>query len=196
MKSYGSSFTATNASWTKTKTCTTTDGKTVAITKGRYSGAASGDPDLAGPIRLAAHSVINTTDGVGFVDGRLRLDTTDGVGFVDGRLRLDVPGRDTVANFTAVYDHGALAGFARGPRADPACEAARQHLRWPQLRWGFADGKLGNSAGGSAVEVGPGACLPKPGVEKSAARGTVSALSQGSIAVRRGRRNQPPLLRV
>jgi hypothetical protein len=123
MKSYGSSFTATNASWTKTKTCTTTDGKTVAITKGRYSGAASGDPDLAGPIRLAAHSVINTTDGVGFVDGRLRI---------------DVPGRDTVANFTAVYDHGALAGFARG------------HARTPHARL-LANISDGFSSGGASL---------------------------------------------
>src|SRR4029450_3774322 len=92
-------FTATNASWTKTKTCTTTDGKTIAVTNGRYSGTASGAPALAGPIRLAARSVINTTDGVGFVDGRFRI---------------DVPGRDTVANFTAVYEHGALAGVGTG----------------------------------------------------------------------------------
>ena len=168
VKAVAGTFTATNASWTKTKTCTTTDGKTVVVSNGRYRGTASGDPDLAGPIRLAAHSVINTTDGVGFVDGRLRI---------------DVPGRDTVANFTAVYDHGALAGLARGHVRTPHARLLANISAGFSSGGGFTDGKIGNSAGGSAVEVGPGTCLPKPGVEKSAARGTVSALSQGSITV-------------
>lgn len=168
VKAVAGTFTATNASWTKTRSCTTTDGKTVAVTNGRYSGTASGDPDLAGPIRLAAHSVINTTDGVGFVDGRLRI---------------DVPGRDTVANFTAVYDHGALAGFAKGHARTPHARLLANISAGFSSGGGFSAGKIGNSAGGSAVEVGPGTCLPKPGVETSAARGTVSALSQGSITV-------------
>jgi hypothetical protein len=168
VKAVAGTFTATNASWTKTRTCTTTDGKTVAVTNGRYSGTASGDPDLAGPIRFAARSVINTTDGVGFVDGRLRI---------------DVPGRDTVANFTAVYDHGALAGFARGHARTPHARLLANISAGFTSSGGFTDGKIGNSAGGSAVEVGPGTCLPKPGVETSAAKGTISALSQVSITV-------------
>ena len=161
-------FTATNASWTKTKTCTTTDGKTIAVTNGRYSGTAAGDPDLAGPIRLAARSVINTTDGVGFVDGRFRI---------------DVPGRDTVANFTAVFDHGALAGFAKGQARTPHARLLANLSAGFSSSGGFTDGKIGDAAGGSAVEVGPGTCEPKPAIEKSSARGTVSALSQTSITV-------------
>jgi hypothetical protein len=168
VKAVAGTFTATNASFTKTKTCTTTDGKTIAVTNGRYSGTASGDPDLAGPIRLAARSVINTTDGVGFVDGRLRI---------------DVPGRDTVANFTAVYDHGALAGFARGHARTRYATLLANISAGFSSSGGFTDGKIGKSSGGSAVEVGPGRCLPKPAVEKSAAKGTISALTQVSITV-------------
>jgi hypothetical protein len=159
MKSYGSSFTATNASWTKTKTCTTTDGKTVAITKGRYSGAASGDPDLAGPIRLAAHSVINTTDGVGFVDGRLRI---------------DVPGRDTVANFTAVYDHGALAGFARG------------HARTPHARL-LANISDGFSSGGASLT---GSSATPRAAPRSRSGPVPVCRSRGSRRARQGERSQ------
>jgi hypothetical protein len=168
VKKVAGTFTATNVSWTKTRTCTTTDGKTIALTNGRYNGTALGDPDLAGPIRLAAHSVINTTDGVGFVDGRFRI---------------DVPGRDTVANFTAVYDHGALAGLAKGQARTPSARLLANISASFSSTGGFSAGKIGDSAGGSAVEVGPGTCLPKPAVEKSSAKGTISALSQSSITV-------------
>jgi hypothetical protein len=160
-------FNASAAS-TKTRTCTTTDGKTLAVTNGRYTGAALGDPDLAGPIRIAAHSVINTTDGVGFVEGRFRI---------------DVPGRDTVANFTAVYDHGAIAGFARGQARTPHARLLANISAGFSAGGGFINAKIGNTGGGSAVEVGPGRCQPRPGTETSSARGTISQLTQGLITV-------------
>jgi hypothetical protein len=168
VKKVAGTFTATTVSWTKTKTCTTTDGKSISITDGRYTGTALGDPDLAGPIRLAAHSVINTTDGVGFVDGRFRI---------------DVAGRDTASNFTAVYDHGALAGFAKGQARTPYARLLANISAGFSATGGFTDGKIGNSSGGSAVEVGPGSCQPKSPVEKSSARGTISALNANSITV-------------
>src|ERR1700712_2168654 len=72
-KSVAATFTATGST-TSTRTCTTTDGKTIVITDGKYTGAAAGDPDLTGTITLRARSVINTTDNVGTVDGRLAID--------------------------------------------------------------------------------------------------------------------------
>jgi hypothetical protein len=168
VKKVGGTFTATTASWTKTKTCTTTDGKTISITDGRYTGTALGDPDLAGPIRLAARSVINTTDGVGFVDGRFRI---------------DVAGRNTAANFTAVYDHGVLAGFAKGQARTPYARLLANISAGFTATGGFTDGKIGNSTGGSAVEVGPGSCQPKAPAEKSSAIGTISLLNASSITV-------------
>src|SRR3954454_22907918 len=76
-KAVAGTFSATSAS-VSTRTCTTADGKTIAITHGRYTGAATGDPDLTGPITFATRSVINTTDGVGVVDGALRIDVASG----------------------------------------------------------------------------------------------------------------------
>ena len=76
-KSVAGTFAAASAN-VSTRTCTTTDGKALAITEARYSGQASGDPDLTGPIVLKARSVINTTDGVGVVDGSLRIDVASG----------------------------------------------------------------------------------------------------------------------
>ena len=71
-KAVAGTFSAATSA-TSTKTCTTTDGKTIAVTNARYTGIAAGDPDLAGAIRVDARSVINTTDGVGIVEGRLRI---------------------------------------------------------------------------------------------------------------------------
>src|SRR2546423_15217573 len=76
-KAVSGTFTATAAS-TSTRTCTTTDGKTIVVTDGKYTGAAAGDPDLTGAITLRARSTINTTDGVGVVDGRLKIDVASG----------------------------------------------------------------------------------------------------------------------
>ena len=45
-KSVTGTFSATQASVT-TRTCTTSDGKSLSITLGKYTGVSSGDPDLA-----------------------------------------------------------------------------------------------------------------------------------------------------
>ncbi len=167
-KSVAGTFTATTASAT-TRTCKAADGKTIAVTNAKYSGTAAGDADLAGPIRIAARSVINTTDDIGAVDGKLRIDV--------------VSGGDTVAHFSAVYDHGKLAGIAIGHVQEPHAKLLA-NLSAGFGSGGFTGGKIGNSAGGSAVELGPGRCEPSQAqAEKSEATGTVSALSQTSITV-------------
>ena len=90
VRSVAGTFTATAASNSQTRACTTADGKTIATTNATYTGTASGDPDLSGPITLRVRSTINTTDGLGVVDGSLRI---------------AVSGGNTVARFDAVYDH-------------------------------------------------------------------------------------------
>jgi hypothetical protein len=167
-KSVAGTFSATSAN-VSTRTCTTTDGKSLAITDARYTGAASGDPDLTGPIVLRARSIINTTDGVGVVDGALRIDVASG--------------RDTTANYAAVYDHGNIAGLAVGRAHDPSARLVA-NLSAGFTAAGFTGGKLGGgTSGGSAVEVGPGKCSPAAKPEKSEARGTITALSADSITV-------------
>ena len=76
-KAVAGMFTAATSN-VSTRTCTTSDGKAIVVTNGKYTGAAAGDPDLTGPITLRAHSVVNTTDSVGVVDGWLKIDVAAG----------------------------------------------------------------------------------------------------------------------
>jgi hypothetical protein len=165
-------FTATTAANVDTRTCTTTDGKTIADSKGTYTGTASGSADLSGPITLNVHSTINTTDGFGIVSGKLKIDVASG--------------HDTVAAFDTVYDHGNVAGLAEGrAQASPAVALVGNLSAGYSAAGGFTGGKIGSGAsGGSAIELGPGTCAPaKPAVERSDARGTVSDVSSTSITV-------------
>jgi hypothetical protein len=169
-KAVAGTFTAT-ASSVSSRTCTTTDNKTIVVTDGKYAGAATGDADLTGPITLRARSVVNTTDGVGTVSGSLRI----GV----------VNGKDTQAAYTAVYDHGNVAGLAAGKAHDPQAKLVANLSAGFAAATGFTSGKLGGgTAGGSAVEVGAGSCKPaQQNTEKSQAHGAISALSASSITV-------------
>jgi hypothetical protein len=169
-KAVASTFTAT-ASSTSTRTCTTAEGKVLTITSGRYTGMASGDPDLTGPITLSARSTVNTTDGVGVVEGQLKIDVA--------------AGRDTSAGYAAVYDHGNIAGLAVGRAHDPHARLIGNLSAGFSAASGFTSGKIGGgTAGGGAVELGPGSCnASKTPAEKSEAKGSISALSTGSITV-------------
>ncbi|HUK96395.1 MAG TPA: hypothetical protein VLV46_01980 [Gaiellaceae bacterium] len=170
-KAVAATFQATGSS-VSTKTCTTTDGKSITITNGRYTGTASGDPDLTGAITLSARSVINTTDNVGVVDGQLRIDVSGG--------------HDTFAAYSAVYASGNVAGLASGLARNSGSRLVANLSAGFNPSSGFTGGKLGGgTSGGNAVEIGGAKCAstssPKP--EKSDARGTISALSANSITV-------------
>ncbi len=169
-KAVAATFAATGSS-VSTRTCTTADAKTITITNGKYTGTATGDPDLTGALTITARSVINTTDGVGVVDGRFRIDVSGG--------------RDTVANYSAVYSGGAIAGLASGAAHDPGARLLANLSAGFDAASGFTGGKLGNgTAGGAAVELSGAKCASsKSKPEKSEARGTVSALSVSSITV-------------
>ena len=123
------------------------------------------------PSQLRAHSVLNTTDGVGVVSGALRIDQS--------------AGRDTEAVYSAVYDHGALAGLAAGRGHGPAARLLANLSATFSATSGFTGGKLGGgTAGGAAVELGGSSCRPShPTSEKSEAHGTITDLSTGSITV-------------
>jgi hypothetical protein len=168
-KSVAATFSATAGS-TTTRTCTTAEGKVLTVTSGKYTGQATGDPDLTGAITISARSTINTTDGVGVVDGSFRIDVASG--------------RDTMAAFSTVYDHGNIAGLAAGRARDPHLKLLG-NISAAFGSSGFASGKLGGgTAGGGAVEIGPGSCkASQPKAEKSEARGTITALSATSITV-------------
>jgi hypothetical protein len=171
VRSVAGTFTATTVSDSQMRSCTTADGKTIVATRATYTGTASGDPDLSGPITLVVRSTI---------------DTTDGFGVLDGRLRIAASGGDTVAGLNAVYDHGAIAGFIFGrAKAPRVVLLGNLSVAGFTATGGFTGGKIGGgTAGGSAVELGPGRCAPeKPSQETSDAHGSVSALSSTSITV-------------
>jgi hypothetical protein len=170
-RAVAATFTAA-ASSMSTRSCTTADGKTIVVTDARYTGSATGDPDLTGAITLRARSTVNTTDAVGVVDGRLKIDVASGA--------------DTAANFTTVLDHGTVAGLAAGRAHDPRAKLIANLSASFDPATGFTNGKIGGgTAAGSAVEIGPpNACKPaKVRAEKSQARGAISALSAASITV-------------
>jgi hypothetical protein len=139
-------FLATTASHVDSKTCTTADGKTLVTSHGRYTGLSSGDADFTGPVTLDVHSVVNTTDDVGVVHGKLKVDVASG--------------KDTDAQFDAVYYQGKLVGLAHGHAHDPGVEVLANLSAGFSTTGGFTGGKLGGADGGSAVELGPGKCEP------------------------------------
>ena len=99
-------FTATTASAdSKTRTCTVPGGDSFSFSRGTFTGTATGDPDLTGPIRLDVSSTIDTTKNIGLVEGKLRIDVASGA--------------DTKAHFSAVYSGGNIAGLAVGDGAEP-----------------------------------------------------------------------------
>lgn len=131
----------------KTRTCTTSDGKTLVTTHARYSGTATGSENLTGALTIDARSVVNTTDDLGVVEGKLRIDVASGA--------------DTRARFTAVYAAGKLVGLAIGHVQGPHAKLYANLSSGFNAETGFAGGKLGASDGGSAVAVGPGKCAPQ-----------------------------------
>ncbi|HEY9457670.1 MAG TPA: hypothetical protein VJ247_06440 [Gaiella sp.] len=131
----------------KARTCTTTDGTTLVTTNARYTGTAAGDGALAGGITIDARSTIDTTDNLGVVEGKLRIDVTSGA--------------DTTARFTAVYAAGKLVGLATGHVQGPHAKLFANLSSGFAAETGFSGGKLGGADGGSAVALGPGKCAPK-----------------------------------
>jgi hypothetical protein len=163
-------FNATTASKVTTRTCTTTDNKTVVTTDGTYTGTATGDPDLTGNATVRARSTVNTTDNVGIVTGRVKIDVASG--------------RDTEADFTATWASSAFAGLAVGHAHDPAAKLIANISGGFTAAGGFTNAKIGGTSGGGAVELMPAGCASTKTVrEHSEARGTVSAVGNGSITV-------------
>jgi hypothetical protein len=159
------SFTATAVRGSQTRSCTTSAGKTIASTKATYTGTASGSPDLTGAATIAARSTIDTTDGLGVVNGTLKIGKTE-------------------AQFSAVYDHGAIAGTASGHAATPHVQLLANVSGTFSTTAGFTGGKIGGTSGGSAVELGPGGCGKETTPQKTVkAEGAITAVTAASITV-------------
>ena len=163
-------FTAATVGNSQTHSCTTADGKAITSTYATYTGAATGAADLTGVVTLQVRSTINTTDGVGVVNGKLKIAATGG---------------DSVAHFEAVYDHGNIAGAVEGHAAAPHVSLLGNLSAGFSATGGLTAGKIGGgTAGGSAVELSPARCASSKTVnDRSEAHGAVSAVSSASITV-------------
>lgn len=169
------SITAVSASFSSstsnatTRTCTTTDNKTLTITDAKYTGNANGSADLTGPITLHVRSVVNTTDKIGTVQGTFRIDVAQG--------------RDTTGAFSGVYDNGSFAGLANGRARTPGAKLLANVSA--TFSGSSLAGQIGHTSGGSAVEISTGSCRPqpKPHPDRSEARGAITTLTTTSITV-------------
>jgi hypothetical protein len=145
-----------------TNSCTTSDGKSITVTRGTYTGTASGDADLTGAITLRVQSVVNTTDNIGTVNGQFKIAASSG---------------NTNGMFSSVYDGGSIAGLATG-RAGTSALLGNLSATFSATT-GFTNGKIGGgTAGGSAVELSRGGCQggSSSGSEHSDAVGAITAL--------------------
>ena len=165
-------FTATTASKVETRTCTTTDGKTLVTTNGTYTGTACG--------RCRSHRRRRRS-------ARPRSSTRP-------TTSASCPGRSASTSQRAATRRrsstpctaaGQIAGLATGHAHDPAARLVANLSAGFTGSGGFTNGKLGGeTAGGAAVELGPGRCQATRTVrERSEAHGLVTAVSSTSITV-------------
>lgn len=122
-------FTAKPTSGTRSRSCTDANNQVWHVDHGVYQGTATGQ--LAGNITIRTESVINTTTGFGFTQGKVLLrdassnkligeanldavNTQSGV--LEGLLRGRVPNGRLVANFAATFtaDGSSLSGSVGG----------------------------------------------------------------------------------
>jgi hypothetical protein len=163
-------FTATTAAARTTTTCTSADG-TYQLTNGTYTGSSTGDPLLAGPIKLTVRAWINTTKRLGTIDGSVVVDRA---------------GRDTRANLAAVYHDGSVSGVLTGAGLPPGQRLIGTFTASYSPDGGFGAGGIGvGNLSAAALELTRGDCVgAKPATgQLKLVGGRVSALTNGSITI-------------
>ena len=149
---------------TKTKQCTGVDGE-YAITKSVDQGTATGDPRLSGKVTIKSKSVVNTTKGLGWIDGKaqIRDETT-------GKLKVE-------SHFSAVITEGSkLEGLIRGKvkNAAPATTPKKSHGKKGKFNSellanfsatvapdGTVSGELGSGTSNNTAIIHGNPCAPK-----------------------------------
>jgi hypothetical protein len=143
-QSAAADFTATTATRVHTQICTASDG-TYQDTNAIYTGTAtSSDSRLAGTLTIHAHSVLNTTSGLGWLNGDYRVKNANGN--AHGRIRAALAGGNVV---------GALTGNAGRPDS----KLVASFWSGFSQNGGFNGGKLGSgSLTGAGVLFTHGRC--------------------------------------
>lgn len=138
-------FSATTVSDRKLQTCTGPDG-TYEITHARYTGTVtSSDARLNGTLEIRVKSVLNTTKGLGWAEGKLRVHNS-------------APKAETHGSFTAVYQGGQLSGFLKGNVHDPSGKVRANLLATFSSAGGFTAGQLGAGSSSDSAIVFSLAC--------------------------------------
>jgi hypothetical protein len=138
------SFAATSISNSRSSSCTASDG-VYQETTATYTGtASSSDPRLSGPLTIRAHSMLDTSTGLGWVEGSLRIRGSSGS--AKGTLHAALGGGNAV---------GALVGSAERPQAKLVASLSSAF----SPTGGFSSGALGSgSANGAGVLFARGTC--------------------------------------
>jgi hypothetical protein len=121
-------------------------------------------------------------------------DRHDGrIGVVSGTLKIAAAGGKTEAHFTAVYDHGTIAGTASGHGATPHVQLLGNVSAGFSATGGFTSGKIGGgTAGGSAVELSGPSCGPRTESHGKKATGAITSVTAASVTVAGLTRVVPP----
>ena len=98
-------FDATTVGDLSSNSCTAANGDTLVSTRGSYTGSASSsDAQLNGPLVIYARSLV---------------DTTTGVGYVEGRFEVGPDGSANDGHFVAALSGGGATGFAEAELQSP-----------------------------------------------------------------------------
>ena len=134
------SFAAGTVAHAHTINCTGADGS-YRETTATYTGtSASSNTALDGPLVVKAHSVVDTTSGLGWVDGTFKVKGGDGKGNLEGTIRA------TVVN-------GKLGGSVTGDLDNPNGKLVSTVAGDFDQAGGFTNGSLGNGDSTEAAIV-------------------------------------------
>ena len=135
VQAVSATFTATTPERVDTRTCESSDGKKYEITRGWYSGnATSGNEALNGPVSFHVYSVYNTSDGIGFMQGKVRFQKGD-------------DDRRGSAHFWATNSGGQISGYIVGRvNRHYAALLGSWSANWAKDNKGFENGALGSGS--------------------------------------------------
>jgi hypothetical protein len=147
-KQVSATFAAGTVAGSHTSTCTSSDG-TYQETVATYTGSAtSSDARLNGTLRIRAHSVVNTTTGLGWLSGTFRINGSSG---------------GAHGAITGVVSGGNVSGTAAGEMGGPEGKLLATVAASFAPQAGFSSGSLGSgTVSGAGVVFQRGTCT-KPG---------------------------------
>lgn len=163
-------FAAASVSNNHSSSCTASDG-TYQDTTATYSGTAtSSDGRLSGPLEIRAHSVVNTTTGLGWLQATFRVHSS---------------GADTHGALQAAISGGNAVGTLVGEGGSPEGKLVASFMSAFTQNGGFASGSLGSgSTTGAGVFYTRGECAkpsPKPKPKPSTVATRLKFTSNGVV---------------